>query len=191
MFRSGLVIILALSATACASTPAARDSDILVPRAETSSWPVENETVPGIFFRLESGPNSPPVTELIEHLSLTVEHNGRMQVINGSAFEAVGDVAGLHQTAYMYLPQSGTMFVTLGLRTSRQSFFPDTERVELNDDCWHMLSYRVRGAVPEDGFHPPPYPRTVFLTPALAPDPPLYLEVSLAGNCFRNPLPPH
>jgi hypothetical protein len=96
-----------------------------------------------------------------------------------------------HQTRYLYTPGSGTLFLTLELRTARgRSYFPDTHRIELNDDCWQMVSYRIREELPAGGPPPPPYPRTVFLTPALSGDTPLFLEVFASGNCFRNPLPP-
>ena len=95
-----------------------------------------------------------------------------------------------HQTRFLYTPTSGVLFVTLQLRTASRWFFADTQRIELNDDCWHMLSYRVRGPIAADLPVPPPHPRTVFLTPALSGDPPVYLEAFLSGNCFRNPLPP-
>jgi hypothetical protein len=53
-----------------------------------------------------------------------------------------------------------------------------------------MVSYRVRGELPAGAIPPPPpYPRTVFLTPALSGDAPLFLEVFVSVNCFRNPLP--
>src|SRR5688572_5102931 len=133
MYRSGFIMLLVSGALACASAPSVnrQNDNILVASSRTSSWPVENETVPGIWFRFESAPNSPPVSELLEHLTLTIDHGFRRQVITGSAFAPVGDVAGMHQTRYMYLPQSGSLFVTLGLRTSQRSLFPDTERVEL------------------------------------------------------------
>lgn len=111
-------------------------------------------------------------------------------MITGAAFAPLAGAPHIHQTRYLYTPTSGVLFVALHLSTARTQFFPDTQRIELNDDCWHMLNYRVRGPIAPGSPTPPPYPRTVFLSPALSSDPPLYLEVFLSGNCFRNPLPP-
>lgn len=193
MLRGVLVGLLAMSCAGCVTKRSGghQDRAILNPSSRSSTWPVAGETVPGVWFRLESGPNSPPVNELVENLTLTIEHSSRQQVITGAAFAPIADVTGLHQTRYMYLPRSGTLFVTLSLRAVGRQFFPDTQRIELNDDCWHMLSYRIRGPINDGLPYPPPYPRTVFLTAALSQESRLYLEVTLSGNCFKNPLPPH
>lgn len=183
----------ALLALACASAPpAARNEPVLVESARQSHWPVEGETRPGIWFRFESGPNSPAASSFLGQLTLTVEHDGRRQVIAGTSFAPVDGGGGMHQTRYMYHPQAGPLFVTLSLGGQGRHYFPDTQRIELNDDCWHMVSYRVRGPLPHgQPALPPPHPRTAFLTAAASADQQLFLDVFLSGNCFRNPLPPH
>lgn len=184
----------ALLCAGCASTPPASASTseppILTQSSGTSHWPVEGETRPGLWIRIEPH-NAPfPVGELINNLRITVEHGSRSQVVTGAAFSPMAGAGDSHQTRYLYAPTSGVLFVTLQLRRGGRELFPDTQRIELNDDCWHWLSYRVRGSMQPEHPVPPPYPRTVFLTPALSPDPPLLLEVHLSGNCFTNPLPP-
>lgn len=178
----------------CASTsppgPAAPQAPILTQSSGTSHWPVEGETQPGLWIRLEPYNVPVPARELVDSLRITVEHGSRTQVVTGAAFFPMVGAGEAHQTRYLYTPTSGVLFVTLQLRSAGRWFFPDTQRIELNDDCWHWLSYRVRGPMQPEHPVPPPYPRTVFLTPALSLDPPLLLEVSLSGNCFRNPLPP-
>ena len=151
---------------------------------------MEGETRPGLWIRIEPSNVQLPTRELIDSLRITVEHGSRSQVVTGAAFSPMVGAGDSHQTRYLYTPTSGVLFVTVHLRAAGRSFFPDTERIELDDDCWHMLSYRVRGPVASDQPLPPPYPRTVFLTPALSPGVPVFLEVFRSGNCFRNPLPP-
>jgi hypothetical protein len=122
-------------------------------------------------------------------LRIVVDHGARTQVITGAAFAEMVGAPGMRQTRYMYVPRNCPLFLTLELGRPGRALFPDTHRIELNDDCWHMITYRVRGPLPP-GPPPPPWPRTVFLSAALSPDPALFLDVYTSGNCFRNPLPP-
>ncbi|HUF65056.1 MAG TPA: hypothetical protein VMM17_03685 [Gemmatimonadaceae bacterium] len=192
--RSVAGVLSAVVLYGCASSPqvsvATSEPPILAQSSVTSHWPVEGETRPGLWIRIEPYGAPVAVRELIDSLRITVEHGSRSQVVTGAAFSPVEGAGDSHQTRYLYTPTSGMLFVTLQLRTAGRWFFPDTQRIELNDDCWHWLSYRVRGSMQPAHSVPPPYPRTVFLTPALSADPPLFLEVQLSGNCFRNPLPP-
>ena len=192
MLRPAAALCAALLCFGCASTPdadgTAPATPILTPSSRISHWPVVGEARPGIWFRFEASNAPLPTRELIDSLRIVVDHGSRTQVITGAAFSPLVGAGETHQTRYFYTPTSGVLFLTLQLGSGGRRFFPDTQRIKLNDDCWHMLSYRVRGPVASD--LPPPYPRTVFLSAALSADPPLYLEVFLTGNCFRNPLPP-
>jgi hypothetical protein len=187
---------VAVVCAACAGAPRAgetADTPILVQSERVSHWPVEGETRPGIWIRFDPVIGTASMEELMAGLRLLVEHGARTQVLTGTAFTPMVGVSDGRQTRYLYTPTAGTLFLTLELRTAwGRSYFPDTQRIELNDDCWHMVSYRVRGELPGGSPpSPPPYPRTVFLTPALSGDAPVFLEVFTSGNCFRNPLPPH
>lgn len=175
----------------CATIPHTTGAaPILTESSGVSHWPVEGETRPGMWIRFEPAGASLRTGELIDSLRIIVDHGGRSQVITGAAFSPMEGAGDSHQTRYLYTPVSGVLFVTLQLRATGRWFFPDTQRIELNGDCWNMLSYRVRGPMPSGPPTPPPYPRTAFLSAALSSDPPLYLDVFLSGNCFRNPLPP-
>lgn len=191
--RAGRVCF-ALLVPGCVSIPqpedAAPPSPILTQSTGTSYWPVEGETRPGIWVRFEPVDAHVPAGALLDSLRIVIDHGGRTQVLSGADFAPLVGGGSTHQTRYYYTPTSGVLFVTLHLRSAGRQYFPDTQRIELNDDCWHMLIYRVRGALDSDLPHPPPYPRTTFLTAALSSDPPLYLDVLLSGNCFRHPLPP-
>lgn len=189
-----LLAAAALLGASCASAPGAGDAaaggPILTQSAGTSHWPVEGETRPGLFIRFEPvmGPVPPDV---LDDLRITVEHGGRSQVITAAAFTPVAGGGDSRQSRYLYTPLSGTLFLTLELRPSGRWFHPDTQRIELNDDCWHLVSYRIRGEPPAGGPPaPPPYPRTVLLTGGLSPQAPVFLDVHVTGNCFRRPLPP-
>lgn len=192
--RAAVALCAVLLGAACASAPAvstaSSERPILTQSSGTAHWPVEGETWPGLWIRLEPYNAPLPVRQLVDSLRITVEHESRRQVVTGAAFAPMVGAGDSHQTRYLYTPTAGVLFVTLELRTAGRWFFPDTQRIDLNDDCWHLLSYRVRGSMQPEHPVPPPYPRTVFLTPALSSDPPLLLEVHLSGNCFRNPLPP-
>ena len=194
LLRPAAGICAGLLCLGCASTPrtgsAAPAAPILTQSSRISHWPVEGETRPGIWIRLEPFDAPLPTGERIDSLRIVVDHGNRTQVITSAAFSPLVGALDTYQTRYLYTPTSGVLFVTLQLGTARRRFFPDTQRIELNDDCWHMLSYRVRGPIPSDAPRPPPYPRTAFLTAALSSDPPLYLDVFRSGNCFRTPLPP-
>jgi hypothetical protein len=189
--RLGVALCAGLLCVGCAGARAgapAPGAPILTQSARESHWPVEGETRPGIWFRFSTTGDAP--SPLPDDLRIVVDHGDRTQVMTGAAFSPLVGSTSMHQTRYLYTPASGVLFVTLALSTAGRQYFPDTQRIELNDDCWHMVTYRVRGAVASDPPPPPPYPRTTYLTPALSGDRPLYLEVHLSGNCFRNPLPP-
>lgn len=194
MLRTSSILCAALLCFGCALPPHPREpapaAPILTESSRVSHWPVEGETRPGLWFRFETLGAPRPASALLDGLQIQVDHGDRTQVITGAAFSPMVGAGDSHQTRYLYTPASGTLFVTLHLHAAGRPFFPDTQRIELNDDCWNMLSYRVRGLIASDPPPPPPYPRTIFLTPALASDPPLFLEVFVSGNCFRNPLPP-
>lgn len=180
----------------CAGAPRAGEpsrTPILTPSDRLGHWPLEGETRPGVWIRFDPAVAPVTVDELMSGVRITVEHAGRTQVITGAAFTSMAGVSDGHQTRYLYTPTSGTLFLTLELlMASGRPYSPDTHRIELNDDCWHMVAYRVREELPAGGPPPPPpYPRTVYLTPALSGDAPLFLDVFASGNCFRNPLPPH
>jgi hypothetical protein len=183
--------LVALLGPGCVGTPNPTvPGPVLTPSRGTSAWPVEGENRPGLWIRFSVYAAPRSERDLLQGLRLIIQHGNRAEVITGEAFRPVRGGGALHQTAYLYTPPDGVLFLTLQLEIAGRRLFPDTERIELNDDCWHMLDYRVRGAAEAGQPPPPPYPRTVFLTPALSSDPPLYLEVFLSGNCFRNPLPP-
>lgn len=183
-----------LPCAGCAGPPpavtAASHAPFLMPSAGTSPWPVDGESRAGLWIRLEPSGVPDFTRELIDSLRVVVDHEGRTQVLTGSAFSPVVGGGGGHQTRYLYTPTSGALFVTLQLRAGGRRLFPDTQRIELSRDCWHMLSYRVRGPAPLGVPVPPPYPRTTFLSPAQSLDPPLFLDVSVSEDCFTSPLPP-
>ena len=81
----------------CASTPrasnAAAAAPILTQSSGTSRWPVEGETRPGIWVRLELSNAPLPGHELIDSLRI-VDHGGRTQVITGAAFAPLAGAPG-------------------------------------------------------------------------------------------------
>jgi hypothetical protein len=186
--RAGLCA--ALLCAGCAALPAGESAPILTPSARESHWPVEGETRPGIWFRLDPSGAPASTPDLLDGLRILIDHGHRTQVLTGAAFSPLVGSRAMQQTRYLYTPTSGTLFVTLQLTARGRDLFPDTQRIELNDDCWHILTWRVRGPLPSGPPPPPPYPRTSFLSASLSGDPPLYLDVFISGNCFRNPLPP-
>jgi hypothetical protein len=184
-------LLFALScASAAPSGVPQTDPPVLAASSRVSHWPVEEESRPGLWVRFNVSHAPFPARQLLDRLELVIEHDGRRQVLTGVAFDSMPGAGDSHQTRYYYTPLSGVMFATLQLRSAGRTYHPDTQRIELNDDCWHWLNYRVTGMPIPGSAHPPPHPRTVFLSFARSPETPLYLEVFLTGNCFRNPLPP-
>jgi hypothetical protein len=139
MRRISATVCVALLCFGCAHRaprvgPAA-EAPILTESDRVSHWPVEGETRPGLWIRFEALASPIPMDALIDGLQIEIEHGDRKQVVTGAAFSPMAGAGDGRQTRYLYTPASGVLFVTLKLRTAGHTYFPDTQRIELNGDC--------------------------------------------------------